>query len=39
MSTDKSNKKEPDNGLYTLLTAGQSVTGLRLAVNLLNEKI
>ena len=23
MSTDKSNKKEPDNGLYTLLTAGQ----------------
>ena len=25
MSTEKSNKKEPDNGLYTLLTAGQSV--------------
>ena len=25
MSTDKSNKKEPDNGLYTLLTTGQLV--------------
>lgn len=25
MSTDKSNKKEPYNGLYTLLTAGQLV--------------
>ena len=25
MSTKKSDKKEPDNGLYTLLTAGQSV--------------
>ena len=25
MSTEKSNKKEPDNGLYTLLTAGQLV--------------
>jgi len=25
MNTDKSNKKEPDNGLYTLLTAGQLV--------------
>ena len=25
MNTDKSTKKEPDNGLYTLLTAGQSV--------------
>ena len=23
MSTGKSNKKEPNNGLYTLLTAGQ----------------
>ena len=25
MSTEKSNKKEPNNGLYTLLTAGQLV--------------
>ena len=25
MSTDKINKKEPDNGLYTLLTTGQLV--------------
>ena len=25
MSTDKSNKKEPDSDLYTLLTAGQLV--------------
>ena len=25
MNTDKSNKKEPDNGLYTLLTTGQLV--------------
>ncbi len=25
MSTEKSDKKEPDNDLYTLLTAGQSV--------------
>lgn len=25
MSNEKSNKKEPDNGLYILLTAGQSV--------------
>lgn len=25
MSTEKNNKKEPDNGLYTLLAAGQLV--------------
>ena len=25
VSTEKSNKKEPNNGLYTLLTAGQLV--------------
>ena len=25
MSTEKSNKKEPNNGLYTLLTPGQLV--------------
>ena len=25
MSTEKNNKKEPKNGLYTLLTAGQLV--------------
>lgn len=36
MGTDKSNKKEPDNGLYTLLAAGLKV---RLDKNFRNSSI